>query len=196
MGFHGGGNMSMDYLNPAEKKFLLSMAWDVLRAGVAGKRSLIKPDAETGGHLMERGASFVTLQKSGELRGCIGSLTAWRPLWEDVAAHAWNAAFEDPRFSPVKASELSLISLKISILTPPEPLLFDSEVDLLSKLQPGVDGLTIRSGRCQATFLPAVWEQLPEPEDFLVHLKLKAGLRADAFPKDLKAERYGTDEFA
>ena len=140
--------------------------------------------------LQETRATFVTLELKGKLRGCIGTLEARNPLAEDVSEHAFAAAFEDPRFSPVAAGEAGQLDIHISILSPPEPLPCTDEADLLAKLRPGRDGLILQEGRRRATFLPAVWEDLPDPRQFLAHLKLKAGLGKDYWSKTLHFWRY------
>ncbi|MCW7752709.1 AmmeMemoRadiSam system protein A [Desulfobotulus sp. H1] len=181
-------------LTDAEKKILVDLAWAVIREGVRTGNNRMEGKKPSGDRFLQKGASFVTLTKEGGLRGCIGSLVVHRPLWEDVAANAWNAAFEDPRFSPLDISELPLLRLSVSVLTPAQPLSFASEEELLAQLRPGVDGLTIRAGGRSATFLPGVWEQLPVREVFFRQLKLKAGLREKGLPVGLYAERYGTEE--
>lgn len=124
---------------------------------------------------------FVTLTKRGDLRGCIGFLEGRETVKEAVRHNALNAAFNDPRFPPLKASELGDVDIEISILSDPEPLDYSGASDLLARLRPGVDGVIIRSGMHAATFLPQVWDQLPDKEEFLGHLCLKAGLRADTW---------------
>lgn len=141
------------------------------------------------------GASFVTLTRHGELRGCIGSLEAWRPLAEDVAANARAAAFRDPRFTPLTAGELAGIRVEVSLLTPAQPLPWRDEAEALAQLRPGIDGVILIAGRHRATFLPQVWEQLPNPADFLAHLKRKAGLAADYWGSDLRLERYTVEKW-
>lgn len=145
--------------------------------------------------LREFGASFVTLKIRGELRGCIGSLEAHRPLVEDVARNAYAAAFSDPRFPPVSEQELGGLEFHISVLTPALPMHFSSEADLISQLRPGIDGLVLEDGRYRGTFLPAVWESLPDATQFLQHLKLKAGLPADYWSNTLKVSRYTSESF-
>jgi AmmeMemoRadiSam system protein B/AmmeMemoRadiSam system protein A len=141
------------------------------------------------------GASFVTLRKHGELRGCIGSPQAWRPLAEDVADNARRAAFSDPRFPPLAEDELAEVHLSLSLLGAPEPMQFTGRADFLGKLRPRVDGLIIEDGDYRALFLPAVWEQLKDPEDFLSHLLNKAGLPPDYWSPTLKTWRFGAEEF-
>jgi AmmeMemoRadiSam system protein B/AmmeMemoRadiSam system protein A len=137
-------------------------------------------------------AAFVTLKKEGELRGCIGSLSAYRPLCEDVAENAFAAAFRDHRFGAVSESEMDDLELSISVLTAPELIVFTSESDLISRLRPGVDGLILTEGGNRGTFLPSVWEELPQADDFLTHLKMKAGLPKDYWSGTIKLERYET----
>lgn len=142
--------------------------------------------------LRERGASFVTLKRRGELRGCIGSLEPHRPLVEDIAGNAFNAAFRDPRFPPLSRRELADVQVHISILTPMEPLPCVNEQDLLDKLRPGHDGLVIEEGYRRGTFLPVVWESLPDRREFLRCLKQKAGLPDDYWSDAIKVSRYET----
>ena len=140
--------------------------------------------------LREPRATFVTLEKNGELRGCIGTLDAQYSLAEDVAQHAHAAAFRDPRFPPVTKEEWPELEYHISVLSAPEPLSFTSETDLLNQLRPGVDGLIIEEGRARATFLPQVWEDVSDPIDFLRHLKVKAGLPPEYWSDAIRAWRY------
>lgn len=136
------------------------------------------------------GATFVTLTQQGRLRGCIGSLEAWRPLARDVAENALAAAFRDPRFDPLTADELPTTRVEVSLLTPAEPIFFTSEADALAQLRPGSDGVIFSAGHRRSTFLPQVWEQLPEPTTFMAHLKQKAGLPAAYWSDDVRIERY------
>lgn len=131
----------------------------------------------------EKRGVFVTLKKDGMLRGCIGCLTGTESIVNGVKMHAINAAFDDMRFSPLTVDELDQVEISISILTEPHPLEYDNQDDLLAKLRANVDGVILRQGFASGTFLPQVWEQLPKKEDFLSHLCLKAGLRADAWQK-------------
>lgn len=136
------------------------------------------------------GATFVTLTQHGRLRGCIGSLEAWRPLRQDVQENALAAAFRDPRFEPLGADELAVTRVEVSLLTPAEPMSFTSEADALAQLRPGIDGVIFSVGGRRATFLPQVWEQLPTPELFMAHLKQKAGVPADYWNAAVRLERY------
>lgn len=142
------------------------------------------------------GASFVTLKKNGDLRGCIGTLEAHRPLSQDTAANAWSSAFADPRFPALATDEWPAVDISVSVLGEPEPLAVQSNDDLLAALRPGEDGLILRDGGHRATFLPQVWESLPEPRDFVGHLKRKAGLAAHHWSPSLRVWRYGSQNFA
>jgi AmmeMemoRadiSam system protein A len=144
--------------------------------------------------LREPGASFVTLERRGVLRGCIGSLEAQRPLVDDVALNAFGAAFRDPRFPPLAAEELPGLDVSVSVLSPLEPMAARSEAALLAQLRPGIDGLVLRAGERRATFLPAVWKELPEPAAFLRQLKRKAELGEAEWPPGTQALRYTVRE--
>jgi AmmeMemoRadiSam system protein A len=128
------------------------------------------------------------------LRGCIGTLQAFRPLVEDVAHNAYAAAFHDPRFPRLSAKEYAQLHYHISILSTPEPVKFKDEQDLLAQLRPGIDGLVLEEGLYRGTFLPQVWESLPEPKTFLRHLKQKAGLHPDYWSTTIKVQRYTVEE--
>lgn len=138
----------------------------------------------------EPGASFVTLRKYGELRGCIGNIRATRPLYEDVQHNAVAAAMRDLRFLPLETAEAAEISIEVSVLSPLQPLQFSDETDVLAQLLPYEDGIVLEYGYLRSTFLPKVWESLPSPQDFLVGLKQKAGLPANFWSKDIRLWRY------
>jgi AmmeMemoRadiSam system protein A len=140
-------------------------------------------------------ASFVTLRLAGELRGCTGSLEAVQPLALEVAESACRTALSDPRFPPVQARELTRISMEIAVLTPLETLTVEDEADLLTRLNPGVDGLVMDFGSSRSTFLPKVWDHLPDPRSFVGELKLKAGLPRDYWSPDVVCFRYRTENF-
>ena len=140
--------------------------------------------------LHQSGATFITLTQRGQLRGCIGSLEAWRPLLADVQENARNAAFRDPRFAPLRAEELPVTRVEVSLLTPAESMTFTDEADALTQLRPETDGVIFSAGSHRSTFLPQVWEQLPEPAVFLAHLKQKAGLPPNYWGPDVRLERY------
>ncbi len=160
------------------------------RNAIAGHFGQAAVDVADRPELHEPGATFVTLTRHGQLRGCIGSLEAWRPLGQDVRDNALAAALRDPRFAPVTAGELPSIRVEVSLLTAPEAMSFADEADALARLRPDVDGVILSAGRRRATFLPQVWEQLPAPAEFIAHLKLKAGLPADYWGPDVRLERY------
>ncbi|MBI3523672.1 MAG: AmmeMemoRadiSam system protein A [Betaproteobacteria bacterium] len=148
------------------------------------------PDLSATPELMQPGAAFVTLTHHGELRGCIGSLEAWRPLTEDVVANACAAAFSDPRFAPLTVEELAGIRVEVSLLTAAQSINFTSEADAIQQLRPGVDGVILEHAQQRGTFLPQVWESLPEARQFLRELKRKAGLPADFWSDQVKLSRY------
>lgn len=145
--------------------------------------------------LREQGCSFVTLRRDGDLRGCIGSLEAYRPLGDDIAGNAVAAALHDRRFPPVTHRELEIINVEVSILTPSEALACADEIDAIEKLRPDIDGVILEYDDRRATFLPQVWEQLPDPRSFLRELKRKAGLPDDFWHADLRLRRYGVEKF-
>jgi hypothetical protein len=144
--------------------------------------------------LTATGACFVTLKLDGRLRGCIGSAQAYRPLVADVALNAFSSAFRDNRFSPLSDAEMNGLDLSISVLSPSSPMSVTSQADLLAQLRPQIDGLIIEDQGMRALFLPSVWSQLPEPEQFLGHLKTKAGMAADHWSPTFKAWRFITAE--
>jgi AmmeMemoRadiSam system protein B/AmmeMemoRadiSam system protein A len=140
--------------------------------------------------LAQPGATFVTLTQNGALRGCIGSLQAHRALEQDVRANALAAACRDPRFTPLTAEELPRTRVEVSLLTAPVPMDFRDEADALRQLRPNVDGVIFSAGNHRSTFLPQVWEQLPDARQFMAHLKQKAGLPADYWSPEVQLQRY------
>lgn len=180
-------------LTDAQQQQLLKLAVTSIRHGLTHGKSLPIQTADFDPDLRVKRATFVTLEKQGQLRGCIGMLEAMRPLVQDIAENAFSAAFRDPRFPPVTADELSQLDIHLSILSTAEPINFTSEADLLSQLRPHIDGLILTEGGRRGTFLPSVWEQLPQPTVFLRHLKQKAGLPADYWSDTLRVSRYTTD---
>ena len=146
--------------------------------------------------LEQPGATFVTLSLNGRLRGCIGSLEAHRTLYDDVRHNAVAAAFRDPRFPPLSREEFAQTVIEVSLLGTPEPLPCGNETDVLSRLRPGQDGVILEYGHSRATYLPQVWAQLPEPSDFIAHLKEKAGLPATFWSGDIRLSRYGVQKFS
>lgn len=187
-----------DQLTDFEKQTLLRLAREALECGVRGQAlpPLASRKASLTPHLLEQGASFVTLTVHDELRGCIGALEAYQPLVDDVREHAVAAALEDPRFPPVRANELSGIHIEVSRLTPPRPLEYSDSQDLIAKLRPHVDGVILKSDFRRATFLPQVWEKLPNPEEFLDHLCAKMGARSNLWRvTKLQVQVYQVEEF-
>jgi len=174
---------------------LLDTARRSIGHGLAKGQPLPVDPQQFGLPLNAAGASFVTLHIGEALRGCIGSLQAHRPLICDVAENAFAAAFRDPRFPPLREDELKSVKLDISVLSQAERVVFDSEQDLLNRIRPGVDGLILKDGNYRGTFLPSVWESLPDAGQFLTHLKLKAGLPSDHWSDTLEVWRYTTECF-
>lgn len=145
--------------------------------------------------LHQPGATFVTLTRHGDLRGCIGTLEAYRPLHEDVLQNALAAAFRDPRFPPLDSRELADLKVEVSLLSPPQEIAFSDEADALSQLRPNIDGVIFEYGPYRSTFLPQVWEQLPSPRTFMAHLKRKAGLAEDFWSPEVKLSRYTVEKW-
>ena len=162
----------------------------IARAAISNVLSVPHSADESASWLTEHGACFVTLTQHGELRGCIGTLQAHRPLLEDVKANAVAAALHDPRFPALRAAELDYTEVEISLLSPATEMTFGDETDALSQLRPGVDGLVFQYGHYRSTFLPQVWEQLPQPREFMAHLKHKAGLHPAFWSEEVKLSRY------
>ena len=178
-----------------QRKLLLDTAWQSIQHGLATGKPLPVRAQAFEKPLGDPGASFVTLHKDGDLRGCIGSLEAYRPLINDVAENAFSAAFRDPRFPALQAEELEALTLDISVLSQPQAMSFESEQDLLDQIQAGTDGLILQDKLHRGTFLPSVWESLPDRTLFLQHLKLKAGLPADHWSSEIQVWRYTTECF-
>ncbi|MBL8450634.1 MAG: AmmeMemoRadiSam system protein A [Dechloromonas sp.] len=172
--------------SPDSGPLLLALA----RGAIAARLGTPATPVADSPFLREPGASFVTLTCEGALRGCIGSLEAHRPLADDVRENALAAAFRDPRFAPLSAREWPAVRIEVSLLGPREPLAVSSEREAIAALAPGVDGVVLTAGTQRATFLPQVWEQLPDPAEFLARLRSKAGLGAAAWSADWQLERY------
>lgn len=179
----------MTYSND-EKKTLLQIARDAISFGLKNNIEMKINTSDYSKNLQQDRASFVTLHLNHQLRGCIGSLQAYQPLIQDVAHNAYAAAFLDPRFLPLTSTEFSKLSYHISVLNAPEPMTFISEEDLIRQLRPGIDGLILTDGFHKGTFLPSVWEELPDPSLFMKHLKQKAGLSPNYWSDSIKIERY------
>ncbi|MBK8908287.1 MAG: AmmeMemoRadiSam system protein B [Rhodospirillales bacterium] len=169
---------------------LLHVAAASIEHGLAHGRPLTVHGGDYAAALNTPGACFVTLKRNGDLRGCVGTPEAYRPLIEDVSANAFAAAFRDSRFQKLKPDERADLVLSVSVLSPPEAMTIGGEADLLAQLRPGIDGLIIQSGDHRALFLPQVWETLPQPRQFLAHLKQKAGLAIDHWSGDVQAWRF------
>jgi uncharacterized protein len=187
---------SVQTLSQQEKKFLLNLARSSIERAVKRQPlpEIVLDDLSD--ILRTDGAAFVTLTKDKRLRGCIGALEAYQPLVMDVREHAATAAMEDYRFAPVSASELTSISIEISRLTQPNALEYADAEALITLLRPDIDGVILSDGLRRATFLPQVWEQLPNPEDFLSHLCHKMGSSPDAWRhKHLSVSTYQVEEF-
>jgi AmmeMemoRadiSam system protein A len=160
------------------------------RAAIASQLGREHPAAAEAPWLRTPGACFVTLTKETQLRGCIGSLQAHRALLEDVRQNAVAAAFRDPRFSPLSAAEYEYVAVEVSVLSAQEPLSFSSEGEALAQLRVGIDGVVFAYGRHTSTFLPQVWENFPDPVEFMAHLKYKAGLPPDFWDEGVRVARY------
>jgi uncharacterized protein len=162
----------------------------IARASIAHALGRRESASETSPWLQELGACFVTLTQRGALRGCIGSLAARRPLVADVKANSVAAAFNDPRFSPLAAEELDLTEIETSLLSPMQAIEFANEAQALDQLRPGIDGVVFEFGARRSTFLPQVWEQLPDAGDFIAQLKHKAGLPVRFWADGVRLHRY------
>ena len=187
--------MSSIKLSTEDKAICHKVARESIRYGLEHGMKIPVNTHDYSSELQQNFASFVTLHKNGALRGCIGALEAYQPLINDIAEHAYAAAFSDPRFPKVEQSEYDQLDIEISVLTIPEEIEFIGENDLLNKIRPGIDGLILEYGYNRGTFLPSVWEQLPDKEDFLNHLKMKAGLPINWWDDKAKISRYETYSF-
>ncbi|MBI5826086.1 MAG: AmmeMemoRadiSam system protein A [Chloroflexi bacterium] len=185
-----------DQLTDGEKQTLLRLARAAMEYAVKGK-ALPPLDLQSLTPLLrEDGATFVTLTINENLRGCIGTLEAYQPLAEDVREHAIAAALQDPRFPPVGDAELNRIRLEVSRLTAPRPLEYSTSEDLLKRLNPHVDGVILKDNFRRATFLPQVWEKIPDPAEFLSHLCQKMGARSNLWQEArLEVHVYQVEEF-
>jgi AmmeMemoRadiSam system protein A len=193
-------NDNHQQINPQLGQALVKLARQTImeRLGlkISGKESDLVAAAVKDEALKARCGTFVTLKIAGNLRGCIGSLTAEESILDGVKRNAVSAAFHDPRFSPLTVKEIEDVDIEISILTKPQPLEYIDSKDLISKLRVNIDGVILKKGPAGATFLPQVWEQLPRPEKFLSHLCVKAGLSANAWENTrLKISTYQVQYF-
>jgi uncharacterized protein len=185
-----------EHLDQEERTLLLKLARQALQEVLNGRPLPALDTKLLSRRLLADGAAFVTLTKHGQLRGCIGILEAYQPLVDDVREHALAAALEDYRFPPVSADELADIQIEISWLSSPQLLTYESPTDLIRKLRPGIDGVILKDGRQRATFLPQVWEKLPQPEMFLSQLCMKMGAAPDLWQrKVIHISTYQVEEF-
>ena len=183
-------------LTEEEGRQLLTVARKTIEAALFGRKTDEAPDSVASRKFLERRGTFVTLTIGHNLRGCIGHIIPQETLFEGIKVNAVNAAFQDPRFSPLSKKEWDRVKIEISVLTDPEELPYEDAQDLLNKLRAGLDGVIIKQGYNQATFLPQVWEQLPKKEEFLGHLCMKAGLDREAWKKEkLEVSTYQVQAF-
>jgi hypothetical protein len=190
------GKTMTKHLEQTEQALLLQIAREALTLSVQGRALPPLDLANLPQPLQKDGASFVTLTEGGQLRGCIGALEAYQPLALDVQEHAMAAALQDYRFPQVRPDELGRIEIEISVLTPRTELDYETPEDLIQKLRPNVDGVVLQDSFRKATFLPQVWEQLPQPEPFLAHLCQKMGAASDLWQKKhLTVFTYQVQEF-
>jgi AmmeMemoRadiSam system protein A len=186
----------VQHLTDTDRSFLLSLARQSIENSVLGKPIPVLELESLSPLLQEQGASFVTLTSRGYLRGCVGALEPYQSLAEDVREHAIAAAFQDYRFPPVQAEEINDIEIEISYLTRPEVLKYENPTELPKILRPNIDGVVIRDGMRRATFLPQVWEKIPDPEEFLEQLCMKMGSPANLWRrKKLDVMTYQVEEF-
>jgi AmmeMemoRadiSam system protein A len=187
--------MSSIKLSLEDQQSCLHVARESIKHGLQQGTALKVVSRDYSSDLQQNLASFVTLHKKGALRGCIGALEAYQPLINDVAEHAYSAAFQDPRFPSLQEHEYDQLDIEISVLGKPEAMKFENEEDLLQQIRPHVDGLILEYGYNRGTFLPSVWEQLPDKKEFLNHLKMKAGLSTQWWDNSVKMSRYETFSF-
>ena len=183
-------------LGREDRRTLLRLARDAIRHGLEEKQRLRIDPSQYDDVLSKQGACFVTLMEHGNLRGCIGTLQGYQPLVSDVAEHAHAAAFSDPRFPPLSEDELDKIEISVSVLGEPEEMTISDEQDLCRQLVPGTDGVILEYGSLRGTFLPSVWETLPDCAEFVRHLKQKAGLSPDFWADGIRVYRYRTESFS
>jgi len=185
-------NQKDNKVSPKDWKALLEVARHAIRYGLS-YHCPPKLDLEKySSHLLQVGASFVTLKESNVLRGCIGALEAVDPLVQDVANHSFAAAFKDPRFPPINHIEEPVVHISISVLSQAVEMAYESEQEVIGQLERGKDGLILQYKHQRATFLPSVWQQLPDKHEFLNHLKQKANLPLDFWSDEIKISRYHT----
>ena len=179
-----------------ERWLLLKIARESINHGLNHGIAISVDADDYAGSLRHDGACFVTLKIDGELRGCVGSLTASKPMIIDTTQHAYDAAFEDHRFTKLTSDEFNRTVISISVLSSPLPMTFTDEDDLARQLRPNVDGVIMEEGIHRGTFLPAVWESLSEPHQFIDQLKLKAGFDPGYWSDKIKVSRYQAETFS
>jgi AmmeMemoRadiSam system protein A len=173
-------------------RILVAIARDAIEADPAAQYEPLEWQEEW---LRATGASFVTLRDAGELRGCIGTVDPHRALGDDVAHNAHAAAYRDPRFPPVRTAQRAGLEVEVSVLSPRAPIAAPTEAELAAVLRPGVDGIVLEYEGHRATFLPQVWESLPDPIDFLAELRRKARLPARFWHPRMQVSRYTVEKF-
>jgi AmmeMemoRadiSam system protein A len=183
-------------INPAEGRQLLDIAHRSIEAGLDGARMLSLDAEGMQGALATQRGSFVTLTRNGELRGCMGVIESPGPLAQNTADCAFNAAFRDPRFTPLTPAEAAQTRIEVSVLSEMEPLVIRDREDLLQQLQPGVDGLLMEDGRYRSIFLPQVWKKVGSAQEFLEHLLSKAGLPGDYWSGTIRFSRFYITSFS
>jgi AmmeMemoRadiSam system protein A len=185
--------MAHTLLTEQQQKLLVQIAKDSIAHGLEYGTPLAVAAKDYPAELQEIRATFVTLEIAKQLRGCIGMLEAVRPLVVDIAQNAFSAAFRDYRFPQLSKAEYPQLEIHLSILSQSEPMTFESEQDLIKQLRPHVDGLIMQEGGRRGTFLPSVWDSLPEPKQFLQQLKIKSGLPSHYWSDTLQVFRYTCD---
>jgi hypothetical protein len=188
--------MLISELDQHRRERLLGLARTTLEYGLESGRAWTPGEEYTRTFPETKVATFVTLQVAGRLNGCIGSIEPQRPIYADVSHNAYQAAFNDPRFSALTQTQLARLDIHISVLSPLEAVDVVDELDLRETLRPGRDGLVLRAGRRRATFLPSVWDKRPDPADFVGHLKRKAKIGPLEWPEDMRVFRYEVLEFS
>jgi AmmeMemoRadiSam system protein A len=175
-----------------EVELLLDLAESTIATALAGDRPVVPTLDELPAGLRAAQGAFVTLTVAGRLNGCIGAIDGDEPLGHAVPRLALSAAFADPRLPPLRPADQSRLTIELSMLSEPMPMGVDSRAELLATLRPGHDGMIVAAGERRGLFLPAVWEQIPDPEDFVDHLWLKAGMRPRTWPPGIQTLRFST----
>lgn len=186
---------SKEVYSKEDRQTLHTIARQSIQTGLEQQHPLVITLADYAEPLQQKRATFVTLNINQQLRGCIGTLSPYRALVDDIAHNAYAAAFSDPRFPALSQAEFTQLDYHLSILSETKPMTFNSEADLLAQIRPGIDGLILSDNNQQGTFLPSVWEQLPTAQEFLQHLKRKAGLPMDYWSNSLQVSRYTVESF-